>query len=394
VKVEGLIQVHLDTGAINDNRVSICSSRPLQATRIFHGKTPEEVMTLVPMLYNICGNAQAQAAYTACMRARGRTLSDQEPLHHAREILVLSETAREHLYRILMDWPQYLGEEDNVSALQPVMQLPLEFKQALFASGTAFSETAQLDCQKKQCCELSATLHDLLARHVYAMPADEWLSMCDPTAFDHWCDNGATDAARLLRYIRLSSWEDLGNSPVAFLPQLDERELTRIFTGSGADAFIAQPDWDNQPRETTVLAREKAHPLLQSLLYEYGNSLLPRLYARLVELARIPSRIKMRIEQLDGIQQSITKTRLTDSGCGIGQVEAARGRLVHRVEVQDGLISRYQILAPTEWNFHPSGVVAKGISGLIANDRKTLRQQAELFINAVDPCVDYTFTVH
>jgi uptake hydrogenase large subunit len=73
----------------------------------------------------------------------------------------------------------------------------------------------------------------------------------------------------------------------------------------------------------------------------------------------------------------------------MGTVEAARGRLTHRATLAGGVVSRYQILAPTEWNFHPQGVVARGLIGFPCGDETTFSRQAELFIKAVDPCVGY-----
>jgi coenzyme F420-reducing hydrogenase alpha subunit len=80
---------------------------------------------------------------------------------------------------------------------------------------------------------------------------------------------------------------------------------------------------------------------------------------------------------------------------GIGFAEAARGLLVHRVSMLDGRVRRYQILAPTEWNFHPQGVVAEGLKA-IARAGVTgaeLERLARLYITAVDPCVDYQLSV-
>lgn len=86
----------------------------------------------------------------------------------------------------------------------------------------------------------------------------------------------------------------------------------------------------------------------------------------------------------------------TQAPCGIGlaQLEAARGRLVHRVELVDGRIGRYQIVAPTEWNFHPHGPVATGLRKLPNVDDTALRLAAGLLISGVDPCVDYVLSLH
>jgi len=83
----------------------------------------------------------------------------------------------------------------------------------------------------------------------------------------------------------------------------------------------------------------------------------------------------------------------TGKGIGIAQVQAARGLLIHRVAIHRGRISDYRILAPTEWNFHPRGVVFQGLAALPISDADTLARQAGLFVTAVDPCVDYHVTI-
>jgi len=67
---------------------------------------------------------------------------------------------------------------------------------------------------------------------------------------------------------------------------------------------------------------------------------------------------------------------------------------VHRVELEHNGVRRYQILAPTEWNFHPAGAAAQGLMQLPAEDAYVLHRLATLLINAVDPCVGYDLIVH
>ncbi|WP_373507775.1 nickel-dependent hydrogenase large subunit, partial [Thiocapsa sp.] len=80
------------------------------------------------------------------------------------------------------------------------------------------------------------------------------------------------------------------------------------------------------------------------------------------------------------------------SGIGLGRVFAARGLLAHLVRVEDGRVRDYRILAPTEWNFHPRGVVARALESLPPGPEEQLRRQAELLITAIDPCVAFTLT--
>ncbi len=61
------------------------------------------------------------------------------------------------------------------------------------------------------------------------------------------------------------------------------------------------------------------------------------------------------------------------TGSGIGLAETARGLLLHRVQVERGLVTDYRIVAPTEWNFHPGGPLAQGLNGRSAADARATR---------------------
>ncbi|HCX34082.1 MAG TPA: hypothetical protein DHV08_11360, partial [Rhodocyclaceae bacterium] len=74
-------------------------------------------------------------------------------------------------------------------------------------------------------------------------------------------------------------------------------------------------------------------------------------------------------------------------GCGMAAVETARGVLMHRVDLEDGRVSRYRIVAPTEWNFHPQGAFVRGLAGTPASDTGEAHRAAALLAHALDPCV-------
>jgi len=70
-------------------------------------------------------------------------------------------------------------------------------------------------------------------------------------------------------------------------------------------------------------------------------------------------------------------------GWRMGWVETARGRLYHAARVDGAQVVAYRISAPTEWNFHPQGVLAQWLKGLTAPDQDTALALAQL----IDPCV-------
>ena len=77
------------------------------------------------------------------------------------------------------------------------------------------------------------------------------------------------------------------------------------------------------------------------------------------------------------------------TGEGLAAVETARGTLLHRVRLVDQQVADYQIVAPTEWNFHPGGALATGLVALEAADDAQLLGAARLAVHALDPCVAF-----
>ena len=78
----------------------------------------------------------------------------------------------------------------------------------------------------------------------------------------------------------------------------------------------------------------------------------------------------------------------------MAQVEAARGLLLHRVVVADGRVDDYRVVAPTEWNFHPSGPVSEALAALPQANPQVAEMQAALFVTLMDPCVAWSLEVH
>ena len=61
----------------------------------------------------------------------------------------------------------------------------------------------------------------------------------------------------------------------------------------------------------------------------------------------------------------------------------ARGRLRHQVQVQEGKIEDWQVVAPTDWNFAPSGSLVQYLNGL---QTKAPDSTAKWLVAALDPC--------
>lgn len=98
----GSLRVRLQWRAGRCAGVRVALTRP-DAAAVLRGRRAEEAVRLLPLLYSICGKAQGLAASLALRAARGETLAPRV------DGAVRVEGVREHLWRLLLDWPVALG---------------------------------------------------------------------------------------------------------------------------------------------------------------------------------------------------------------------------------------------------------------------------------------------
>jgi Ni,Fe-hydrogenase I large subunit len=129
-----------------------------------------------------------------------------------------------------------------------------------------------------------------------------------------------------------------------------------------------------------------SQPWVAAVVARTGRSAVARLAARVVELVALTRPDAPPSERVAGAV-SIAP------GAGLGWTETARGLLVHAVEIAAGVVRRYRIVAPTEWNFHPRGALAAGLAGGAAGSEDELRRLLSLAVESLDPCVAYRIEV-
>ncbi len=336
---EGKITINI--GA--DGAVTLQSNRISEVGRLFIGRKPDEVLDLLPLVFSLCGRAHVAAARQAISARVAPDLAQSD----ARA--VLAENAREHLLRILTGW-QVEGASD-MPALE-VMSL------------VRTADEVGAEAVAKQVSEI-------LKNHVLGIEPADFLAINTPGDFFDWLAASPSIAARYLGQLCKAGMQSQGATQPRFLPLLAANELTSRLADPG---FAMRPEWDGHPHETGPLARQKSHPMITGLKQEFGSGLLVRLVARLVDLAKIP-------QQLQTLSPYQTET------LGLGVVETARGRLIHQVRMDGDRIVDYRTLAPTEWNFHPEGVVVQALKTLPPS--ADIANHARVLIEAIDPCVDF-----
>jgi len=365
VNPEGEITVRLACSNRRVQTASVTSSRTGLPPRLVRGRPPADVQRLVPMLFSICQRAQGAAAAGAIAAAQGLESTLRDPARVALDVTL--ETLQEGVWRLLIDWPKSLGEAAQVPAVAAVRH----------ASSAVVDGGVTLDA-------LLGIVDGVLREHVYGTPAQDWLAATDLAALDRWVDAGATLPARLLRRMRDEA-PGLGRSDVALLPDATLETLRRSLLPEleSAPDFARVPRWDGAPAETGALARQVDTPLIAALLRRDGRTASTRFVARLLELAVLVRDLRTRSA---GRIAAVRGHTLPD-GVGLGLAETARGLLLHRVQVEGGLVTDYRIVAPTEWNFHPQGPLPQGLAGLDAADRERLERDARVVVQSLDPCV-------
>ena len=380
---EGEILLELDWRPPAVAGVRIRSTRPLHGSRLFVGKRPHEALPLVPLLFAVCGTAQSYTAATACERALG--IPTPPATDEARRLLVLFETAREHLWRVFMDWPRLRGAAAQPGPVAEASALMTAFRRALWGEEKPFLPGAMPSPDAPAAAlEAVAGLERLLTGALDLKASGGVLEAADPDGLCDWAR--ARPGPDILPWVRERGWGVLLDGAIEPLPALEPKALQPLFEGLDVDEFLARPRWDGATRETGPFARCRTHPL-PAACEAAGEGLLARLAARLVELAAIPEQLFGGLERLAQGGEEPAEARSRDGGTGLAQAEAARGRLVHYVRVEGGLIADFRILAPTEWNFHPDGLLARALAAVRAHHREELEQAAGVVVTAVDPCV-------
>jgi len=389
--------------------VSIGSSRPVLACRVLEGKPAAQAVARVPLLFSICGRAQAVAAAAALERAAGRQASAATA--RLRERTLAAECAQEHLWRFLIDLPALLGEPPLSDYFVPVRRRCEDLR----ARGAAGDARAWLT--------LADDLADFLEKQLLGMTPACFLELSDEEDIAAWLRAGRGLAASLLARLRDATPARDAACGVALFTLPSAVALSNDFAPAMAasDDFAAVPLLNGMPAESGALARQAEMPAIAAMLARRGRSAGLRVFARLVELARLPERMRE-------ADRPWLRAARDCAGAGLAAVETARGVLIHYVDlspdpfpkergddcsqalparsgrvsdlspdplsgVDDRGIRRYRIVAPTEWNFHPRGAFARGLMDIPAPDETAAGQAARLLAHALDPCVAYDLAV-
>ena len=375
MNLEGDLVVTLARDGVAVRRVDVRSTRPRVASRILTGRTAVDVAATIPLLYSVCGGAQGAAAACALAAAGAAGFVGESA---SRDTGIVLESLQEGFWHLLIGWPNTMNAEPQIT--------PVTAARYLIATSTRTSGGSDLLGDARAMRELGAGLARLAERAIYAMAPDAFLELADVAALERWCDEAKTGPARLLRQVLVDS-QVPRRDDVRLLPPLSRDRVLHVIAPALRDDpdFSGAPTWAGAPAETGALARMHQHPLVADCERRFGRTAATRIVARMAEIARL-------LVELGGAPHDVPPSPQTQSielgnGDGVGVVETARGVLLHRARIHDECVVDYQIVAPTEWNFHPEGALVHALLGAAAVDDAAMLRHARLEIHALDPCV-------
>ena len=384
----GSISVRLVWDGEKIRQVEVTPRLALEAVKLLRGKTGQQAVNLIPLLFSLCGKAQGVAGAMALEAAQA--IAPPPATANWRARLVLSEAIQESLWRLLLDVPKMAGLAPMVAEFATLRRLFARVLAPVWSQDgwkTAGGTIAAPDESAWQGLLMEA---ENFFAALLGMPLQDWRSLASIQDLERWLDSAATPLSASLREL----WHGdnhWGSGSTGFLPPLKRDEmLGRVVPELEANPeFGVLPHWHGAAAETGALARMVQHPMVSALMQREGASIMTRLLARLLEVSELLLRLR------DGrVAPSWLECTSVRPATGVAWVQTARGLLIHWLRLEDGLIADYRIVAPTEWNFHPAGAYVHVLTGRVAHSGHAARNDAERLLIALDPCVAYTLELN
>jgi hypothetical protein len=322
------------------------------------GRAAAEVPGLLGAVFTLCSHAHRWTAERAIAHALGQGAATTEADSQTHRMATL----REQLLRLGHDWPRLLPGVPGQSQL---------------LQGCPLWAPEGSDAQRL------AQLHHWLAQAWLGCTPEAWLSAFDASPANwpvRWAEAGQGALAAMLRP-HLAACRALPVAgPALSLLADPARHMPMLAARMGQEpGYCAQPHWLGDVPDTGPWTRAN-DPHSRPVLNAWD-----RLLARLVDLLRLAAP--------DGAGWLQAGAMALGPGVGMAWTEMARGLLVHWVCTdsagqQPPRVVAYRVLAPTEWNFHPHGLLARALQALPPGPAS--HDAAARLALSFDPCVRFS----
>jgi Ni,Fe-hydrogenase I large subunit len=416
-KIEGEAELDFtfNEGQIEDVKINFGFYRGIE--EILKGKDARDALVITPRVCGICNHAHLLTAVRAIedgYEKAGVKIELTSKARDIREFTLACELIQNHikwLYMTLL--PQiesYLDckSEENYAMKATYLSSTITRALAIFAGqwphssyavpGGVTCDPTHLDVMQAQ--SLVDESIKFFEQVVTELTLDEYLNI-DLCADLHKVGG---DFGKLLHLIGSSGMSEIGKSHDRFIV-FGECILSKA--GKSIATKVANVDskyvketvqegtvakavtYKDRLYEVGPLARGMVAktPIVKNLHKRYKDSLLTRVFSRIHEVATLLKYSKELLENLNLEEDSCTLSPddvLKDFE-GTGIVEAARGSLIHKTTVKEGLIVNYEIITPTQWNLSHGNDEEQGIAVEAMKGSKNI-EEATFIFRTFDVC--------
>jgi len=417
--IEGEASVHfkIKDGLVDFSTISFPHFRGIET--ILEGKNILDALVITPRVCGICGHAHLMATTRAIEDAyknMGVDFSLSDKSKKIREFTLIMETIQNHfkwLYMVMM--PEIAKLTTN--------EIPYKPLKGAFASSIASKAIAvfggqwphssymipggitcdptNIDIIKAQ--SYVEELIEFFQKESLGIELEKFLSMQTCKEFNEL----DSDISILERALISADMQNKGFAYDRFLI-MGEHNFTKASKVNHTRVFSVDSKYISvvnsySPREITYaknalykddyyetgsLARMMSisFPMVRNIHRRYKDSAYSRVMARVFEIGYLLNHSLKLLDNISISEDSIISLpdvkNLTSTGIGI--VEAPRGPLIHKVEVEQGIIKNYTIITPTQFNIGSS--TPTKLTPVQLSMKATTQKEALFIFRTFDVC--------
>ncbi len=404
-RVEGEIELKLiwENGKIKDAFIIAPNFRGFEF--ILKGKPPLDALVITPRVCGICGHAHLIATTNALenlYKESGYPLDITEKAKLIRKITLAAEIIQNHIrwfYMFVIPDFLKLCTDENLEEFIPIKgkkwQKAADYSSkivkviAIFGGQwphTSYSIPGGVVCDPTQteiveAISIVENLLDYFERDIIGMDIEDYLSI---NRIQEFLEKSNGDLKRFINLSIKYGFKKVGKSYNRFLTvcdmnpfisqgitrrkkcKFDINQVKEIETFSylenGKPTFKKEkyswakaPRYEGKPFETGPLARRinNQDRLFLNLTRELDGYYIPRIWARVDEIGKLLVSMRKWLLDINIKEPSYIKPKINLKelkGISYGTCEAARGSLIHKIEIEGGKIKNYDIITPTTWN--------------------------------------------
>ncbi len=404
VEGHGGITVKIDGKKVKDVKVQIYEG-PRLIEKLVVGKSPEDVLNIVPRICGICTLSHRYAA----LKGLEKALNIEVPLRTrlTRDLMLIGEIIQSHsLHIFFLSLPDFLGYS---SAMDMVDNYGEEVKRGLAMKGFGYRLMEIISARiihgenpilggfgahpsQKVLVEIKESAEKLVS------DAEKIVELFASFDYPSYVEYDTTFMALNPpdgKYGFVSNSILISTDEERSVEEYKEVIQERVVPYS----FAKRSRYNGEPFTVGAIARIN---LLGERLSGKAGDYYKKLYskrwlrnpffnnlAQAIEVLYCLETIPKLVDKIMGLEEPVVKKPFKDAGTGTGAVEAPRGTLYHYYSMKDGLITDCDIATPTAQNLDDiERCLRTAVGNLLSKGiEDDLELKLEMIARAYDPCI-------